>query len=82
MGSTNPHIPIDKNYPEDKLRFATEVGIGIYNHDGDQCNMHDDIPTASWQQSLVTKLVMVILRISDVDGNMGQDGDDAAAAKQ
>jgi hypothetical protein len=47
IGSTDPNIPIDNNCVEDKLDFGTPLGSCNYEDEGDECVMHDAIPTAS-----------------------------------
>jgi len=56
IGSTDPNIPIDNNCTDDKLHFRMPGGSGDYEDEGDESDMHDAIPTASWRRRPATEL--------------------------
>jgi hypothetical protein len=74
IGSTDPNIPIDNNYTDDKLHFGMPGGNGVFKDDGDK---NDAIPTASRRRRAATEFEWFDLETSDVDGYEGEDGNDA-----
>jgi len=82
IGSTDPNIPIDNNCLDDEQHFGMPGGGRDYEHEGDESDARDAIPTASrlWRPS--TELERFDLGTSDVDGYEGEDGDDAYADEE
>jgi hypothetical protein len=54
-------------------------GSGDYADEGDECEVHDAIPTTSLRLRPVTDPERFDLGTSDVDRYEGEDGDDADA---
>jgi len=79
IGRTDPNIPIDNNCTDDKQHFVMPGGGEDYDHEGDEIDESDAIPTASWRQQATTELERFDLGTSDIDGYEGNDGDDADA---
>jgi hypothetical protein len=75
IGTTDPNIPIDNNCMNDKLHSAIPGDSGIHEDEGDECDIHDAIPTASRCQTPATELKGFELGTSNVDGYKGEDGD-------
>jgi len=75
--STDPNIPIDNNCTDDELHFGMPGGSSDYQHEGDESNVHDAIPTASRRRLPATELQRFDLGTSDVDVYKGENGDDA-----
>jgi len=80
--STDPNIPIDNNCTDDKIHLGMPGGSGDYEDEGDECNVHDAIPTASRRRRPVTGLERFDLGTSDADRYEGEDGDDAYADQE
>jgi len=47
IGTTDPNIPIDNNCADDELHFGMTGGNGDYEDEGNECDKHDAIRTAS-----------------------------------
>jgi len=56
IGSTDPNIPIDNNCTDDELHFRMPGGSGDYTDEGDKCDEHDAIGTASRPRRPATEL--------------------------
>jgi len=80
--STDRNIPIDNNCMDDELHFRMPGGSGDYEDEGDESDVSDAIPTASWQRWPTTELEKFDLGTTDVDGYEGEDGDDAYADEE
>jgi len=77
--STDSNIPINNNCTDDELHFGMPGGSGDFEDEGDAC---DAIPTASRRRRAATELERFNLGTSDVDGYVGEDGDDADADEE
>jgi len=77
IGSTDPDIPIDNNCTDDERHFGMPGGSGDDEDEGDESDVRDAIPTASWQWRPVTELERFDLGTSDVDGYEGEHGNDS-----
>jgi len=73
---------IDGKCTNDELHFGMPGGSGDNDHEGDESEKHDAIPTTSRWRTAATKLNRFHLATSDVDGYEGEDGDDADADVQ
>jgi len=67
IGSTDTNIPIDHNCMDDLLHFGMPGGSGDNKDEGDESDVCDAIPTASWQPRPMTELERLDLGTSDVD---------------
>jgi hypothetical protein len=74
IGSTDPNIPINNNYTDDKLHLGMPAGSGEFEDEGDES---DAIPAASRRRPAATELDRFDLGTSDVEGYEGEDGNDA-----
>jgi hypothetical protein len=79
IGSTDSNIPMDNNYMDDELHFGMPGGSGDFEDEGDES---DAIPTASRRRRAATELERFDLGTSEVDGFVGEDGDDADADEE
>jgi hypothetical protein len=82
IGSTDPNILLDNNCMEGALQFGMPVGSQDYEDEGDKCDKHDAIPTASWRQRPATELKWFGLGTSDVHQYGAEDGNDVDADEQ
>ena len=82
IGSTDPNIQIDNNCKDDELHFGIPGGSGDYEDEGNESDVRDGIPTASWRRRPATELERFDLRTSDVNGYEGKDGDNAYADEE
>jgi len=82
IGSTDPNIRIDNNCTDDEIHFGMPGGSGDYKYEGDESDVRDAIPTASWRQWPATELERFELGTSDVDEYEGENGDDAYADEE
>jgi len=80
--SIDPNIPIDNNCMEDELHFGLPGGSGDHEDEGDESDVCDAIPTASRWRRPATEFETFDLRTSDVNGDAGEDGDDADADQE
>jgi hypothetical protein len=79
IGSNDPNIPIDNNCTDDELHFGMPGGSGDYDDEGDESDEYDAIRTASRRRQPATELERFGLGPSDVDGDVGEDGDNPDA---
>jgi hypothetical protein len=79
IGCTDANIPIDNNCTDVELHFGMPGGSGDYEHEGDESEDRDAIPTASRRRQHATELESFFLGTSDLDVYEGEDGDDADA---
>jgi hypothetical protein len=77
IGSTDPNIPINNNWTDDKLGIGMLVGSGDFDNDGDESNERDAIPTVGWRRRATIERERFGLENFDVNGYEGVDGDDA-----
>jgi len=82
IGSTDLNIPIDNNCKDDELHFGMPGGSGDQDGEGDESDVRDAIPTASWRWRPITDLERFDLGTSDVAGYEGENGDDAYADEE
>jgi len=80
--STDPNIPMDNNWTDDKLHFGMTGGSGDYEDEGDESDEHNAIPTTSWREQPATELKRFALGTSYDDGYEGKDGDNADADEE
>jgi hypothetical protein len=67
---------ISNNCTNDELHFGLPGGSGVYEYDGDESNVHNDIHLASRRRQPATELWGFHLGTNDVEGYEGDDGDD------
>jgi len=79
IGSTDPNIPKDNNCTDDELHFWMPGGRWDYEDEGDESDMRNAIPPASWRQQPTTELERFDLGTGGVNGYEGEDGNDADA---
>jgi len=77
IGSTDQNIPIYKNCMDDELHFW--MPGGRREDEDDESDERDPILTASRRQRPATELPRFALGTRDVDGDEGEDGDEADA---
>jgi hypothetical protein len=77
--STDPIIPIGKNWKDDELHFGMPGGSRDNEDEGHKSDDYDSISSASRRRRPPTELERFELRSSSVDGNEAEDGDDADA---
>jgi len=82
IGSTDPNIPIDNNCTDDELHFGKPGDSGNYKDEADKSDERNAIPTTSRRQRPATELERFDLGTSNVDGYVGDDGDDADADEE
>ena len=82
ISSSDPNIPIDNNFTDDKLHFGIPGGSGVYEDESDESTVCDAILTASRWRRHVTELERFDLGTSDVYGYEGKDGDDGHADEE
>jgi hypothetical protein len=80
--STDPNILIDINCMDDELHFTMPGGCENYDDEGDKIDESNTHPTASRRRWATTELMKFDLGTSNVDGNKGNDGDDADADEE
>jgi len=80
--STDPNIPIANIFMDDELHFGMPGVSGDYRDEGDDSDVCDAIPTASWRRRPATVFETFDLRTGDVEGYEGEDGDDAYADEE
>jgi len=73
IGSSDPNIPINNNFTDDRLHFGMPGGSEDFEDEGDRS---DAISTASRRRWATTDLATCDQETSDVDGNEGEHGDD------
>jgi len=76
---TDPVIPIDNTWMDDKLHFRITAGRGDYGDEGDESDKRYDIHTASQLWRAATDLERFDQATSDVDRYGGMNGDNADA---
>jgi len=79
IGSTDPNIPIGNHCTDDELHFGMAGCSGDYDDEGDESDNRYAIPTASRRRRPTTQLERFALTTSDVDGYVGEDGEDSDA---
>ena len=79
IGSIDSNIPIDNNCTDDEFHFGMPWGSGDDEDQGNESDNRDDIPTVSRRRQPTTEIERCDLRLSDVDGYEGEDGDRANA---
>jgi len=77
IGSTDPNVLIDHSCTDDRLHFWMPGGSGDCDHEGNESNERNAIPSTNWWRWTVTELKRFHLRTSDVDGYECDDGDNA-----
>jgi hypothetical protein len=82
IGSTDRIILIDNNFMDDELHFGIPGFCKDYDHEGDQIDKSDAIPTASWRRQAASELERFDLGTSNMDGYEGHDGQDADADEE
>jgi hypothetical protein len=80
IGSTEPNIPIDNKWTDEKLHFRMAGGSRDYEDDGDECDQRYAIPSSNWRRRPATELERFDLGTSDVNRYEGEDGHYADAA--
>jgi len=76
IGCTGQDIPRDKDCTDDELHFGIPGGSGDYEDANDERAVHEAIPTANGRRRPTTELGRFDLRTTDVDGYVGEVGDD------
>jgi len=77
IGSTDPTIPTENTWTDERLHFGMPGGRVDYEDQGDESDEHDAIPTASWRRRPATELETYDQGSSDVDEYESDDGGDA-----
>jgi len=80
--STDPNIPMNNNCTDEELYLGMPGGSGDCKDEGDESDVCDAIPTASWRRRPATELKRFDLGTSDVYGYEGEDGDDVYADEE
>jgi len=79
--STDPNIPIENNCTYDNVHTGMPGGCGNFQNVGNKIDVRNAIPIASQRRRPATELERFSLGNCDVDGYVGEDGDDTDADK-